>query len=154
MYNLGSNWKLALHLLKPKSILLLHSFPFYQIPHLKKKKEHFNIREERLYRKAELWKLSYSVPLNLNLKTFENFLQLIRRKNSSDSGAGPAQQWTRKRPGVRRQSCPSECWCFGWGCVRHLHSSRGKEMSKSQDFPSPSSLRLCYCLKIKIIGDS
>lgn len=42
------------------------------------------MREEELYQKTKLRNISYSIPLNLNLMTFENLLQLIKRKQPSD----------------------------------------------------------------------
>lgn len=56
------------------------------------------MREEELYRKAKLRNISYSIPLNLNLMTFENLLQLTKRKQSSDWGR-PSSARTGKLPG-------------------------------------------------------
>lgn len=64
------------------------------------------MREEELYQKTKLWNISHSIPLNLNLMTFENLLQLIKRKQSCDRRG--AQQWTRKLPGIRETELPHQ----------------------------------------------
>lgn len=76
--------------------------PSLLVKHSLREKEYFNTREEELYQKNQTMKhfLFHTSELELN----ENLLQLIKRKQSSDSRG--AQQWTRKLPGIRETELP------------------------------------------------